>query len=136
MYIIDKSLTLANNMFPAFYAEIDQPNFHFSFAYRRNKLLGIGLNNMVATNAKVKYFIKRFNVQHHYFHIHSEMALLARLWGRIHIDSSLKLVVLRLNRFLELGDSKPCKTCSAILAALDVTNIWYSTKKGVFKNDN
>lgn len=104
--------------------------FHFAFGFHRNKLIAIGQNNPESINAKSFHMRQRFNLDSHYPYIHAEVDMLSRMWGKYHIDSRLKVVVVRLNKKGELRDSKPCSKCSSILDALNVSKVWWSTNDG------
>jgi len=40
-------------------------------------------------------------------------------------------VVIRLNKYGQLRNSKPCKNCQTILNAIDIQDIWWSIEKGM-----
>lgn len=107
-----------------------QRNYHFAILFRRNRLLAIGQNQMTKPNNKMIKFAKRYNIQHwlEYPFIHAEIAALAKLWGRYHINSDLKLVSIRLNRFRKLQNSRPCKNCQKVLEYLGINKIAWSNE--------
>ena len=110
--------------------------FHFSFAWKKNKLISIGINNPFMVNSKALKFAQRFNTkkQIKYPYLHAEIDMISRVWGKTRIDGSIKVVVLRLNSEGQLKNSKPCKSCASILEALDVDNIWWSDSVGNIVN--
>ena len=136
MKILDKSLKIAKSLFPSRYEshKVGQ-SYHFTFAFHRNKLIAIGQNNSNRIDAKEVYFAKRFNLKkrQEFAFAHSETNAIGKLWSRYHIDSSIRLVNLRLNRYGELRDSKPCNECKIVLDALGIDEIYYSTNEGFIK---
>lgn len=131
--IVDRSINLAHSLFPVAYSgKRKYRTYHFSFAWRSNKLLSIGQNDPDKTNAKAMWFAKRFGnkKQIQYPYLHAEVDMLSKLWGRYYIDSKMKVVVLRINSGGQLRNSRPCSGCNNILSALGVDKIWYSTKDG------
>ena len=48
--------------------------------------------------------------------VHAEVDLISRLWGRFYINNKLKVVVIRLNRFGKMQNSKPCSRSSNIFS--------------------
>ena len=130
--IFDTSIEIATELLPK--AKVDRSSknkfFHFAFGYHRNRLIAIGQNNPESITAKSYYMRQRFNVDSKYPYIHAEVDMLSKLWGKCHIDSRLKVVVVRLNKNGELRDSKPCSKCSSILDALNVSKVWWSINDG------
>lgn len=132
MKIINKSISLAEELFPKVHKEkTNNVNFHFAFGYCRTKLIGIGINDYTLNN-KARKIGERFNIDHikKWSYLHAETDLISRLFGRYHIDSSLKIVVIRLNRFNQLQMSKPCKSCTEVLKALNVSDVYWSDRSG------
>lgn len=135
MKIIQKSLEIALALFPETYRKRKKGaghNYHFCFAWYKNKrLIAIGQNNPAVPSHKALKFAKRFNTkkQLKYSYIHAEVAALGKLWGKILVDERTTFIIIRLNRFLELQNSHPCKSCSKVISALGVKVI-YSTAKG------
>lgn len=119
--IIQKSIEIAKSIPVA-----GKPH-HFAFGYHRNKLLAIGTNSYDETSS-VNYFNRKFGTE--YYAIHAELDLIKKLWGKIHIDKSLKVVILRTNRFGQLRISKPCSNCQTLLDGLGINKIWYSDSQG------
>mgnify|MGYP003394809941 CR=1 FL=1 len=136
MKILDKSYELAIKLFPDRYKTHKSRNFyHFSFIFHRNRLLTIGVNSQDKPNAKALFFAKRFGIKRkiEFPYIHSEISGICKLWGNYHIDGSVKFVNVRINRFGELKNSKPCDDCSTVLTALGINEIYYSTNEGFIK---
>lgn len=136
MKILDKSYEIALKLFPERYKKHKSKNFyHFSFIFHRNKLVSVGVNSQDKPNAKALYFAKRFGIKRRieFPFIHSEIDSVARLWRKYHIDSSLACVNVRINRFGELKNSKPCDDCSTVLMALGIDEIYYTTDEGFMK---
>lgn len=133
MNFIDRSVDIAKILFPSAYArKTKYQQFHFAFGYERNRLLGIGQNVYGSIHAKAIKFSKKFGVVENFRNefLHAEIDLISRLWGKRYIDSRLKIVILRLNKYGQLCNSKPCPNCYEALDALDVTKVWYSTSDG------
>jgi len=131
MNILEQSVLTADVLLPKVYPTRKRNKmFHFAFGYHKNKLLAIGQNNPEQPSAKALRLSKRFQTNLKYPYMHAETDLISRLWGRHYIDSSLKVVVVRLNRLGELRQSKPCGRCDKVLKALGVNKIWWSTSHG------
>ena len=128
-YCIDKSLEIAKQLFPHDYAKSGKyRTYHYAFGFIGKKLVGIGLNQPNKPNAKALYFGKRFNVEQFKEHsyLHAEISLISKLWGKHHIDGDLSIYVVRLNRFGQQQDSKPCKHCQLVLDALGITDVYWT----------
>ena len=131
MHILNQSVEIAETILPKIYPTRKRNKiFHFAFGYRKNKLLAMGQNNPEQPSVKAMRLSKKFQTNLKYPYLHAEADLVSRLWGKHYIDSSLKVVVVRINRHGELRQSKPCKRCDKILKALDVNKIWWSTENG------
>ena len=137
--ILEKSLKIAHQLFPASYntalAESwTKKHFHYSFIFNRNRLLAIGQNSPHKMNNKVMKFANRWGIDHwrEFPFKHAELDAIAKLWGKYHVDGSLKLVVLRLNKYGELRNSRPCRHCQTVLTALAIDKVWYSNTLGEF----
>ena len=133
MRFIKRSVDIAQSLFPQTYEErTGYRTYHFAFGWYKNTLLSIGQNRPDAPSGKALKFAKRFNNSEtiKYPFLHAEVDLISRLWGRHYINNKLKVVVVRLNRFGQMQNSKPCSSCSNILNALDVNKVWWSTKQG------
>jgi deoxycytidylate deaminase len=89
---------------------------------------------MSTESARVLKFAKRFNTKPKYLFTHAEIDAISRLWGHTYINHRIKFVIIRLNRFLELGDSKPCDDCQQILDALGITEVYWSNSDKSFRN--
>lgn len=130
MYILDKSLDIAYNIFEEVYDSTYQTNWHFAFAFKKNKLLAIGQNDMRSETARALKFANHFKTKQPYSYKHAEVDCISRMWGRHHIDGKIKFVVLRLNKFGKLGSSKPCKYCGIIFNSLGIDDIIWSNGAG------
>ena len=128
-YCVDKSLKIAKQLFPQHYLLRNKyRTYHYAFGFIGKELVGIGLNQPHKPNAKALYFGKRFNVEQfkEFSFLHAEIALLSKLWGKIHIDEDLSIYLVRLNKFGEQQNSKPCRHCQEILNALNITDIFWT----------
>ena len=135
---IDKSISLALKLFPSTYqnaADWGRKVFHFTFVYKRNKLISIGYNNTQKINNKSLKFANRFGIEHwkEYPYVHSELDAISRMWGRTYIDSSMKFVCLRLNKYGKFNNSKPCRNCTTVLNALNINKVYWSDSEGNIK---
>jgi hypothetical protein len=132
MKIIDKSIKMAYKLFPEFVEQKSHnTNFHLAFGYCRSKLIRIGYNDYSPSN-KAKRLGELFNIQHtkKWPYIHAEADLISKLLGWYHIDNSLKIVVIRLNRLYKMQMSKPCPHCTSLLKALNVKHVYWSDREG------
>jgi len=137
MRFIDRSVDIAQSLFPQAYEERSgYRTYHFAFGWCKNTLVAIGQNRPDAPSGRALKFAKRFNNTQtiKYPFLHAEVDLISRLWGRFYINNKLKVVVIRLNRFGKMQNSKPCSSCANILDALDVNKIWWSTKHEVLES--
>jgi len=133
MKIINKSIEISHSLFPQVYDKRrGYRTYHFAFGWYRNELLAIGQNRPDAPSGKALKFARRFNTRDviRYPFLHAEVDLISRLWGRFYIDNKLKIVVIRLNRFGDLQNSKPCKSCFSIINALNIDKVWWSNSQG------
>jgi hypothetical protein len=137
MNIINQSIDIAIRLLPYAKSQRNSRNkfFHFAFGYDKNKLIAIGQNNPEKINAKAFRLAKKFNIEAYqqFPYLHAETDLISRLWGKHYIDSSLKVVILRLNKRGELRNSCPCEKCSKIMSALNINDIYWSTDNGFKK---
>lgn len=125
MKIINKAIKLAYDKFqPNAY----QRRYHFAIAFDGNKPIEISQNNPIKVNAKALMIGERFNLPDYieYPFLHAETNLLCKLWDKYgEIDSSLKIVVLRINRPGKLMMSKPCINCQHILDKMNLREIYW-----------
>lgn len=132
MNILNHAYDIALSLLPEAKQERQTKNkfFHFAFGYKKNKLLAIGQNNPEKTHPQALMFSKRFNTNLEHPYLHAETDLLSRLWGKYYIDSSLRVVIIRLNKHGKLRCSKPCPRCEQILKSLDINKLWWSINDG------
>jgi deoxycytidylate deaminase len=132
MNIIDQSMDIAISLLPKAKQNRNTRNkfFHFAFGYKKNKLIAIGQNNPEKTHTQALLLAKRFNINSEYPYLHAETDLISKLWGKYYIDDSLRMVIIRLNKRGRLRNSKPCERCDAIIGALGINKIWWSTDYG------
>ena len=130
---INKSIAIAKSLFPESYQKKTkyQP-FHFAFLWMKNRLISIGQNIVDKPSAKALYFAKRFGSekQKKYPYMHAEINAIQRAWGKVHIDSSMSLISLRLSVNGNLQMAKPCRDCQSVLSALNIESVWWSTSTG------
>jgi hypothetical protein len=132
MNIIEQSVGIAITLLPKVKMNRNTKNkfFHFAFGYKKNKLLAIGQNNPEKTHTQALVLAQRFNLQNEYPYLHAETDLISRLWGKHYVDSSLKMVIVRLNKRGQLRCSKPCERCDQIIRSLGLNKVWWSTENG------
>lgn len=136
MNIIDQSIDISLSLLPRAKVIRQTKNkfFHFAFGFKKNKLLAIGQNNPEKTHTQALMLSRKFfNTEMEHPYLHAETDLISRLWGKHYVDSSLRVVVVRLNKRGELRCSKPCEKCSQILDVLGVKKIWWSEENGFIK---
>ena len=132
--IVDKSVQLSLSLFPQAYSKKrGYRTFHFAFGCKKNELLAIGQNDPDKPSGKALKFARMFNTRQTmaYPYLHAEIDVVSRLWGKVHIDNNIKIVVVRLNKTGQLQNSKPCKSCKTVLDALGVEDVWWSTNEGI-----
>lgn len=107
--------------------------YHFSFIYRRNKLLSIGQNYPLVESPKAVYFGKKYGIQSlvKYPMLHSEIDAISKLIGKIHIGRELAMINIRIST-IGLQNSKPCHKCIPILRSFDIP-VTYSTSEGFYE---
>ena len=131
---ISKSVEIALSLFPETYSQKQgYRTFHFAFGWKKNELLAIGQNYPDKPSGKALRFARMFKTPQTitYPYLHAEIDLVSRLWGKVHIDNNIKVVVVRLNKTGQLQNSKPCKSCRTVLKALSVEDVWWSTNEGI-----
>jgi len=135
MSILKQSLNISLSLLPKAKQDRSTRNkfFHFAFIYNKSKLLAIGQNNPEKTNTKALKLAQRFNTESEYPYLHAETDAISRLWGKYYIDSSLSMVVIRLNKHGQLRNSEPCNKCKKILSGLGITKVYWSTENGFNK---
>lgn len=133
--IASRSVSIALDNFTEFYEGSGNKVYHFAFGWRKNDLIAVGQNKMDYESPKALWFAKRFNneKQIKYPYLHAEVDLVSKMWGKFHINSSIKIVVVRVNKNGELKNSKPCDSCMNILDTLGVTRLCWSDEKGEIK---
>jgi len=135
MNILDQAYDISLSLLPKAKMARNTKNkfFHFAFGFKKNRLLAIGQNNPEKTHTQALMLSQRFNLNIEHPYLHAETDLISRLWGRHYIDSSLKMVVLRLNKRGQLRCSKPCEKCEQIISALGINKLWWSIDNGFEK---
>lgn len=135
MNIIKNSIQISLSLLPKAKNARNSNNkfFHFAYAYRKNKLLAIGQNNPDKTHTQALKIANRFNTDSTYPYLHAETDLISRMWGKYYIDSTLKIVLVRLNKHGQLRNSKPCFKCQQILEALEIDKVYWSINNGFHK---
>lgn len=135
MKILDKSIKLAYELFPNLYSNRTRPqSWHFTFLYKRSHLISIGTNDY-GLDGRVYYLANKYDIIHRkrWPSRHSEFSAISKCWGRYYLDSSIKLVNIRLNIKGELLNSKPCLSCEELLRSIGIYKVWYSKDNTIIK---
>jgi tRNA(Arg) A34 adenosine deaminase TadA len=97
---------------------------HCTFIIIRNTVLSYGVNNAWKSHTWAYKFGHRFSS------IHSELNAITRFPYKLQHLQDCKMVNVRINRADEASMSRPCISCTKMLAGLDLREIWYSTAEG------
>jgi hypothetical protein len=127
---LDKALQLSMELYPL---HSDKKFVHFSYIFRRNKLLAMGVNQPRNFSPKVLRLAQKYDVDgfKKWPAIHSEIDALHKLIGKVHIGPELDMVNVRLSSS-GLLISKPCERCRPILDAFGIRVSW-STNGGFYE---
>lgn len=104
--------------------------FHTTFAWEKNKLLAIGVNNYTKPHPAAKfgaYKPTKEGTTHYQSGIHSEISALLKLG--IENCSKIEFLNLRIDNNGNLGYSCPCPNCSGVLATVGFKKLFYFNKK-------
>jgi len=120
MKIVDRSIKLA-------YSIPNANGTHFSFIFRRNKLLSVGTNNVNHPSPKIIKLGRMLGLPEliKYPYSHSEMDAISKLLGKERLDSSIVMVNIRLTS-KGLRNSRPCKKCQDVIRPFGINRIVYS----------
>lgn len=130
---IEKSISHVKHIFPEIYQSREKKgSFHCSIALDRSKIIAVGWNKPEKEDARAFHFARKFCLPDklRYKYLHAEECMIARLISLNKLSSSLNIVVIRVNRWGELGSSKPCSNCETILSAYGLNRVWFSNKDG------
>lgn len=133
MRFLEKAIDISFQLFPKAYSAKDKYKaFHFAYLFERNNLISIGQNSYSFSN-KALYFANRYSIfsKKKYPSLHAEIDAFSKAWGKYYIDSNTKLVVIRINRFGEFQNSRPCKDCYSVIQGLNINKVWYSTTSSI-----
>lgn len=99
---------------------------HFSIITDRKKVVEIGWND-----EKVVYN----NIKLGYLGIHSEYAAIRKFLKYSSLDefNKLDLYNLRISRYNQLANSRPCNRCSHLLTYFNPRHVYYSNEVGEFQ---
>lgn len=131
---IDKSIKTAIQLFPIAYDNKTgyQP-FHFCFLYKRNRLISIGVNSYKQC-PKIKKIGELFGLlnQKKYMYPHAETNAISKImFSKNNVElSKVSMVCIRLNKKLELQNSKPCNECSIVIKSIGINKVYYSFNGG------
>lgn len=103
---------------------------HFTFAFRKNKLLAIGINNHRKTHPKIlkhKYKTKSGRNAG----IHSELSAILKL--QTEDCSDITFVNLRIRKDNLIGMAKPCGGCLSLLEQTGFKRLFFSDNRGIFQ---
>ena len=133
---IHKGIAHVQKIFPLIYeGRAKKGSFHFALAFSRNTLIAVGVNDNETMSAKSYRFGQKVGLPEKimYPYCHAEESLVGRLIAMNKLSSALKIFVVRLNKFGELGESAPCHNCREILNAYGLHKICWSTREGKIK---
>ncbi len=130
---IEKSIIHITKIFPAIYDNrTKRGSYHFAVGLSKNRIIAVGVNHPEQPNPKALRFAQQLGLSDKlsYPFIHSEEDLVSKLIGMNKLSSSIKVVVLRINRFGKLCQSAPCRNCKTVLDSYGLNRVWYSTAEG------
>jgi hypothetical protein len=111
--------------------------YHYAAAFDSTKMICFTQNNPIKTHAGAYRIGKNFNLPKYkkFPFYHAESRLISKLLDRYNtIDSSWRIVVMRINRKGLILGSKPCKNCDKLLNSVGLNDIYYSTDCGNFND--
>lgn len=132
MKIIQKTIDRA---YKNWYLVDDVRCYHYAAAFKGNKMIEFCQNNPVTCDAKAYRLGQKFNIKKYkkYPYLHAESYLVTKLLSRYDkIDTSWKIVVLRIGRSGRILLSKPCCNCQKILDSLGFNMVYWSIDKNTF----
>lgn len=103
--------------------------YHYAAAFKGNKMIEFARNNPIHRDAKAYRLGQKFNIKRYkkYPYLHAESFLVTKLLSRYdYIDTSLKVVVMRIGRSGKILMSKPCSACQTILDSVGLNNVYWS----------
>lgn len=130
--LLEKSVNLSFTFLDAIdLEELGKTYAHFSFIWKKKKLISFGRNFPRKESAKALYFARRFGQQkiQKYPFIHSEIDAISKAWGKVQLGSSHVLINTRVNRDGTLGISKPCDQCQLVLDSIGFKEILWTKKE-------
>jgi len=106
---------------------------HFTFIYKKNKLLSIGINSPKTnpTNLRYNYINKDKNNISEIIGTHSEMNAIKKL--KFQNYNELIIINTRINLNNEIDYSKPCAGCLQMIKELGFQKIYYTNKNSEFE---
>jgi deoxycytidylate deaminase len=109
------------------------PTFHVTFAYKKNKLLAIGMNSRKTHPRTLKYNYTDTDGKNrnHLVTVHSELSVIIKLG--LEDCSCINFYVLRIDNNNKLNYSKPCSGCQDLFMQVGYRSVHYSTKSGFVK---
>jgi len=110
--------------------------YHFAFIFHRKRLIVVGVNGPYDYDSRTIYFGHRFNITKykHFGHPHAETDAVGKCWGKVTLDSSHTMIVLRINNRGELYNSQPCENCQEMIDQIGFRDVWWSNNEGHFTN--
>lgn len=127
--ILNKSIDLAYDLFPKVYNENrGRRPYHFAFIFKGNQLISFGVNGY-SPASKILNLGNRFRIKKYQTHRypHAETDAISKVWGKMLLDNSCSMTIIRVNAAGKLQNSKPCKDCQIILDSIGIKKIWWST---------
>jgi deoxycytidylate deaminase len=95
-------------------------------------------NNPIKTHTKAYRFGKKFGLNKYveYPFVHAESQLISSLLEQYNtIDTSWRIVVMRINRKGLILGSKPCENCKKLLQSVGLDKVYWSTDDKYFTNN-
>jgi deoxycytidylate deaminase len=109
------------------YNNIQHNYKHFSFIFRKTRLVAFGINAPYKTHPVALRFGHRFAS------IHSELAAILSFPYPNKELRDCRLINVRVDKYGKIKMSKPCKNCEPMLSWAGLKEIWYSTNNGGFR---
>ncbi len=124
--IINKCITIAENL----YKIPNATKIHFSFLTYKSNILSIGWNDGWKTHTLAKKYGYRFDA------IHSELNCIINYRRDKELLRKCTIVNIRINKFKQLRNSKPCHICNRLLTDTNISKVIYYDNNKWFHNED
>lgn len=118
-----RTLDLARAMCPLNY---ERRVSHVAFLIKRGKIVHIALNS--AKSHPISYNHDYKDYQHTGLHAELNVCIKSNKENL----SKYKLVAIRVNRHMQIRNSKPCIGCQSVIKQFQIGEVWYSNDNGTF----